>query len=61
MTGPSNECYFNDILFVRVLTHDQLELIDGCEPFGVPWSPGFMVGLPPKSGFWKTIQVTYGT
>ena len=25
---------------------------------GVPWSPDFVLGLPPRGGFWKTIQVT---
>ena len=51
--GPSTKCYFNEFLFMPVLTHDKIELINGLWAFGVPWSPGFVLGLPPRGGFWK--------
>ena len=31
VTGPSTKYYFNEFLFVRVLTHDEIEWINGCE------------------------------
>jgi hypothetical protein len=31
VTGPSTKCYFNEFLFMRVLTHDSIEWINGCE------------------------------
>ena len=29
--GPSIKCYFNEVLFMRVLTHDKIEYTNGCE------------------------------
>ena len=29
--------------------------------FEVPWSPNFVIDLPPRSGFWKKIQATMNT
>ena len=51
--GPSINCYFNEVVFMRILTHDKIKQTNGCECFGVPWSPGFVLGLPPRGGFWK--------
>ena len=48
VTRPSTKCYFNDFLFMRVLTHDEIKWT-----FGVSWSPSFVLGLPPRGGFWK--------
>ena len=31
VTGPSTKCHFNEFLFMRVLTHDKIEWINGCE------------------------------
>ena len=31
VTGPSTKCYFDVLLFMRVLTHDQIEWANGCE------------------------------
>jgi hypothetical protein len=31
VTGPSTKCYFNEFLFMHVLTHDQIEYINACE------------------------------
>ena len=31
MTGLSTECFFNEFLFTRVLTHDKLEQTNSCE------------------------------
>ena len=29
VTGPSTKCYFNEFLFMRVFTHDKIELTNG--------------------------------
>ena len=50
VTGPSTKCYFNEFLFMRILTHDKIEYIDGSERSGVPRSPGFVSGIPPRDG-----------
>ena len=31
VTGPSTKCYFNEFLFIRVLTHDKIKSINSCE------------------------------
>jgi len=31
VTGPSTECYFNEFLFIMILTHDKIEQINSCE------------------------------
>jgi hypothetical protein len=51
VTRPSTKCYFNEFLSIRILTHDRIN--QRLWAFGVPWSPNFVLGLPPKSGFWK--------
>ena len=53
MTGPSTRCYFNELLFMQVLTHDKNRINQRLWTFGVPWSPGFVLGLSPRGGFWK--------
>ena len=45
VTRPSTKCYFNDFLFNRMN-----QWLWG---FGVPWSPGFVSGLPPRGSFWN--------
>ena len=37
----------------RVLTHNKIEWIKRFWDFGVPWSHGFVLGLPPRGGFKK--------
>ena len=39
-SGPSTKCNFNEFLLMRVLTRFWA--------FGVPWSPGFVLSLPPR-------------
>ena len=58
VTGPSTKCYFNEILFMRVLTLDKVVLINGCEVFRVPWSLGFFARPTSKRWCLKTIQMT---
>ena len=53
VTGPSTKCYFNEFLFMRVLTHDKIESKQRLWAFGMSWSPNFMLGLPPRGGFWN--------
>ena len=53
MIGPSTKCYFDGILFMRVLTHDKLENINGCKRLDCHSLPGFLLGLLPRGGFWK--------
>ena len=38
---------------MRVLTHDKNKTNQQSWAFGVPWSPGFALGPPPRGGFWK--------
>ena len=54
VTGPSTKCYFNEFLFMWILTHDFIffKSLNSCPAFGVPWSPTFVLGLPPRGGFW---------
>ena len=60
VTGPSTKCYnFNELLFMRILTHDKNRTKQLLWTFGVPWSPnGFLLSLPPTCGFGKKVQVT---
>ena len=51
VTGPSINNYFNDFLFMRVCTHDKIKINQRLWAFGVPWSLGFMLGLPLRGGF----------
>ena len=54
VTGPSAKCYFDEFLFMRVLTHDKNVINQRPWAFRVSWSPnGFVLGLPPRGGFWK--------
>ena len=53
VTGPSTKCYFYEFLFMRVLTHDKNRINQRLWAFGMSWSPGFMLGLLPRGGFWK--------
>jgi hypothetical protein len=50
VTGLSIKCYFHEFLFMRVLTHDQIEIINGGE---CSECQGLLVcvGLPPRGGF----------
>ena len=47
VTGPSSKCYFNECLFMRVLTHDKNRINQRMWAFRVPWS----LGLPSRGGF----------
>ena len=59
VTGPSTKCYFNEFLLMRVLTHDKNRINQRLRAFGVPWSPGFVLGQPPsKKRFLNIVQVT---
>ena len=52
VAGLSTKCCFNEFCFMQVLTHDKKERIKvRLWAFGVPWSPGFALGLPPRGGF----------
>ena len=31
VTGPSTKCYFNEFLFLQVLTHNKIKQINGCK------------------------------
>ena len=53
VTRPSTKCYFKEFLFMQVLTHDKNRINQELWAFGVPWSPGFVLGLPPRGDFWK--------
>ena len=55
---PSTKCYFNEFLFMRVLTYGTIEKKNQqLWAFRVPWSPsGFKWSPPPKDGFWKESQ-----
>ena len=35
---------------MRVVAHDEIEENNGCVRFGVGWSPGFVLGRPPRGG-----------
>ena len=50
VVGPSTKCYLNVFLFVRAL-HMINRINQWLWDFGVPWSLGFVSGLPPKGGF----------
>ena len=58
VTGPLTKCYSNEILLTRVLKHGKNKINQQLWAFGVPWSPGFVLGLPPRDGFEKTVQVS---
>ena len=46
-------------LFTWVLMHDKNKINQRLWASGVLWSLGFVLGLPPRSGFWKKkVQVT---
>ena len=53
VTGSSTKCYFNECHIMRVLIHDD-KLNQWLCVFGVLWSHGFVLGLPPRGGFWKS-------
>ena len=53
VTRPSTNCYFNEFLFMQVLTHDKNIIKQRLWAFGVPWTPAFMLGLSPRDAFWK--------
>ena len=54
VTGPSTKCYFNEFLSMRVLTHGKKKGINQrLWAFAVRWSLGFVLGLPPRGGYWK--------
>jgi hypothetical protein len=66
VTGPSTECYFEEFLLMWVFTHDEIGWINGCERSEchgvmVSWCHGFVLGLPPRGGFLKVVQVTMKT
>ena len=49
----STKCYFNEFLFLRVITHDEIEWIYGCERSECHGLPVFLLGLPQRGGCWK--------
>ena len=49
VTGSTTKCYFNQYLFMCVLTHDTIKWIDGCERSECHGLPV----LCPRDGFWK--------
>ena len=53
VTGSSTKYHFNEFLFMRVLTHDNINIYQWLWVFGVPWSPGFVLDLPPEGGVWN--------
>ena len=53
VTGPLTKCYFNERLFMRVLTHDNIQQINGCERSECHGLPIVVWGLPPRGGCWK--------
>ena len=51
VTGPSTKCYFNEFLFMQG-PHTWSNIINKqLWNFGFSWSPGFALGIPPRSGF----------
>jgi hypothetical protein len=50
---PSIKCYFNEFLFMLVLTHDKIKTYQRLWAFGVPWSPGVVLDLLPRGDLWK--------
>ena len=54
VTGPSTRCYFNKLPFMRVLTHGKIEEINVCERSECHGLLGFVWGLCPRGGFWKS-------
>ena len=58
VAGPSTKCYFNKLLFMRALTPWLYRINQWLWAFGVKWSPHFVLGLPPRDGFLKIVQVT---
>ena len=56
VTRPSTKCYFNEFPFMWVLTHDTNRRNERMWEFGVPWSPGFVLSLPPRGGFWEYVK-----
>ena len=48
--GASTKCYFNEFLFMQVLTHDKIESINGCECLECHDLPVFCVR--PTSNMW---------
>jgi hypothetical protein len=57
-TRPSTNCYFNEFLFTRVPHTYEIRRYQRLWAFGMAWSPGFVLGLPPKGGFRKIVQAT---
>ena len=58
VTGHSTNCYFNEFMFMRILTHEKNIITRRLWAFGMPWSPRFVLGLPPRVKFLKIVQVT---
>jgi hypothetical protein len=57
-TGPSTKCYFKELMFMRILTHDKNRKNKRLWTFRVPWSPTFVLSLPVKNWVFKIVQVT---
>jgi hypothetical protein len=53
VTWPSTKCYSNEFLFMWVLTHDKNRINQRLWAFKVSWLHGFVLGLPPRGGFWE--------
>jgi hypothetical protein len=39
---------------MQIFTHDKNGIKQQSWAFGMPWSPGFVLGLPLRGGFWKS-------
>ena len=57
MLGFSTICYFDKILFTHILAYDKNKnkssTVVRCS---VPWSPIFVLDLPPRGGSWKQFK-----
>ena len=51
--GPLTKCYFNEFLFMQVLTDDKIEYMSGCERLECHGLPDFVFDLPPRGDFEK--------
>jgi hypothetical protein len=51
VTEPSTKCYFDDFLFMWILTHDKSRIYQWFWAFEMPWSPRFVLGLPQEVVF----------
>ena len=53
VTGPSTKCYINESLLMHAPHRRWIIIYQWLWDFKVLWSPDFVLGLPPRSDFWK--------